>query len=87
MCGAAPGDIDDLTGCRASFYVKLIASADTAKNQEILEFETLCSSCEGGIREVRTVKPPAIWLLSQIRQAGQEEQRAVLDWLLKMPQN
>ena len=30
-----------------------------------------------------TEKPTVLWLLSQIRRAGQDEQRAVFDWLKK----
>lgn len=83
LCGTSPGDIDDLTGQRAKFFVALSAEKNTAGKGEPSNIQTLCSTCEEGVRDLRPVKPPAIWLLSQIRRAGQEEQRAVLDWLLK----
>jgi len=83
MCGTSPGDIDDLTGLRAKFRISLSAERNTAGKGELSKFQTLCSTCEEGVRDLRPSKPPAIWLLSQIRRAGQEEQRAVLDWLLK----
>ena len=83
MCGASPGDIDELTGNRAEFHIGLIADKNYGGKKELSNFQTLCSSCEEGVRELRPTKPPAIWLLSQIRRAGQDEQRAVLDWLLK----
>jgi hypothetical protein len=84
MCGTAPGDIDDLTGRSASFYVELSGGKNTpSKNGDSSNLRMLCSSCDEGARQITSVKPPAIWLLSQVRRAGQEEQRAVLDWLLK----
>ncbi len=83
MCGVAPGDIDDLTGNRVSFHIRLITEKQCGVKEEPPNLQTLCTTCEEGSKNITTVKPPAIWLLSQIRRAGQEEQRAVLDWLLK----
>jgi 5-methylcytosine-specific restriction endonuclease McrA len=83
MCGAAPGDIDDLTGGRVQFYIELIADKSIGGKDELSNLRTLCSTCNQGAKNITTIKPPAIWLLSQIRRAGQEEQRAVLDWLVK----
>lgn len=83
MCGTSPGDIDDLTGLRARFCIALSVERNTAGKEGLPALETLCSTCEEGARDLRPIKPPLIWLLSQIRRAGQEEQRAVLDWLLK----
>lgn len=82
MCGAAPGDIDDLTGGRVQFYIELIADKSIGGKDELSNLRTLCSTCNQGAKNITSIKPPAIWLLSQIRRAGQEEQRAVLDWLL-----
>lgn len=83
MCGIAPGDIDDLTGNRAEFHIGLIAENKCGDEEKLSNIRALCSTCYQGSKSIKTVKPPAIWLLSQIRRAGQEEQRAVLDWLLK----
>jgi hypothetical protein len=82
MCGVSPGDIDDLTGRTAKFRIAISAESSIAGKGELSSLQILCTSCEEGVREMKTAKPPAIWLLSQIRRAGQEEQRAVLDWLL-----
>jgi hypothetical protein len=83
MCGAAPGDIDDLTGDRATFRVGLISDENCGSMDELSNLRTLCSTCNQGAKNVTTEKPSAIWLLSQVRRAGQEEQRTVLKWLLK----
>jgi 5-methylcytosine-specific restriction endonuclease McrA len=83
MCGVAPGDIDDLTGEKAKFHIGHIIDKSLGGKDELSNLRALCSTCNQGAKNVTPVKPPAIWLLSQIRRAGQEEQRAVLDWLLK----
>lgn len=83
MCGAAPGDIDDLTGNRAAFHVELIPGATLGGKDELSNLRTLCSTCNQGAKNITSEKPSSIWLLSQVRRAGQEEQRAVLNWLLK----
>jgi len=83
MCGVASGDIDDLTGSRAKFHIGLLMDSANAMKGGLSNLQTLCSTCLEGAKNITTIKPPAIWLLSQIRRAGQEEQRAVLDWLLK----
>jgi 5-methylcytosine-specific restriction endonuclease McrA len=83
MCGTAPGDIDDLTGDPAKFHIGLIAEGKYGGKDELSNLRSLCSTCNQGAKNITSVKPPAIWLLSQIRRAGQEEQQAVLDWLLK----
>jgi len=45
------------------------------------DLRTLCSTCNQGAKNVTTEKPSKIWLLSQVRRAGQDEQVAVLKWL------
>jgi hypothetical protein len=83
MCGAAPGDIDDLTGRKVSLHIGHIVDKSIGGKDELSNLRTLCSTCNQGAKNITSVKPPAIWLLSQVRRAGQEEQLAVLDWLLK----
>jgi hypothetical protein len=83
MCGVAPGDIDDFTGLQAKFHIEVIVDKNVEDTDELTNLRTLCSTCSEGAKNITTVKPPTIWLLSQIRRAGQEEQRAVLAWLRK----
>ncbi len=83
MCGAAPGDIDDLTGRKVRLHIGHIVDKSIGGKDELSNLRTHCSTCNQGAKNITSVKPPAIWLLSQIRRAGQDEQRAVLEWLLK----
>jgi hypothetical protein len=83
ICGVAPGDIDDLTGYEVKFNVRAIGSKDIGGKDELESFRTLCSTCNQGAKNITTEKPTALWLLSQVRRAGQDEQRAVLEWLRK----
>ena len=50
---------------------------------ELSNLRALCSTCNQGAKNVTSEKPSRIWLLSQIRRAGLDEQRAVFDWLQK----
>lgn len=83
MCGTAPGDIDDLTGNRATFHIGLTSGKNLGGKDELSNLRTLCSTCNQGAKNITSEKPSSIWLLSQVRRAGQEEQRAVLNWLVK----
>jgi hypothetical protein len=48
---------------------------------ELTNLRSLCSTCNQGAKNVTGEKPSTIWLLTQIRRAGMDEQRAVYDWL------
>jgi 5-methylcytosine-specific restriction endonuclease McrA len=50
---------------------------------ELSNLRALCSTCNQGAKNITGEKPTSIWLLSQIRRAGQDEQRAVFNWLVK----
>lgn len=83
MCGLTPGEIDPSTGRKVRLHIGHIVDRSLGGKDELSNLRALCSTCNQGAKNITSVKPPAIWLLSQIRRAGQEEQRAVLDWLLK----
>jgi 5-methylcytosine-specific restriction endonuclease McrA len=83
MCGLTPGEIDPVTGRKVHLQVGHIIDKSLGGKDELSNLRALCSRCNEGAKNVTGEKPTAIWLLSQIRRAGIEEQHAVFDWLRK----
>lgn len=83
MCGLTPGDIDPYTGRKVRLHIGHIVDKSLGGLDELANLRTLCSTCNQGAKNVTGEKPTAIWLLSQVRRAAQDEQRAVFDWLKK----
>lgn len=83
MCGLTPGDIDPTTGRKVRLHVGHIKDKSLGGKDELSNLRALCSTCNQGAKNVTAIKPDAVWLLSQIRRAGQDDQRAVFDWLRK----
>jgi 5-methylcytosine-specific restriction endonuclease McrA len=81
MCGLTPGEIDPATGRKVRLHVGHIKDKSLGGKDELANLRALCSTCNQGAKNITGEKPTRIWLLSQIRRAGQDEQRAVLDWL------
>lgn len=81
MCGLTPGDIDPSTGRKARLHIGHIVDKSLGGRDELSNLRALCSTCNQGAKNVTGVKPQAVWLLSQIRRAGLDEQRQVYDWL------
>ncbi len=83
MCGLTPGDIDPDTKRKVRLHIGHIKDKNLGGKNELSNLRALCSTCNQGAKNITSEKPTAIWLLSQVRRAGQDEQRAVYDWLLK----
>jgi len=83
MCGLTPGEVDPSTGRKVRLHIGHIVDKSLGGKDELSNLRTLCSTCNQGAKNITSEKPSSIWLLSQVRRAGQEEQRAVLDWLVK----
>lgn len=81
MCGLSPGDTDPSTGRKVRLHIGHIKDKNLGGKDELSNLRALCSTCNQGAKNITAEKPTGIWLLSQIRRAGQDEQRAVLDWL------
>jgi 5-methylcytosine-specific restriction endonuclease McrA len=81
MCGLTPGEIDPETGRKVRLHIGHIKDKNLGGKDELSNLRTLCSTCNQGAKNITSEKPSRIWLLSQVRRAGQDEQVAVLKWL------
>ncbi len=81
MCGLTPGEIDPATGRKVRLHIGHIKDKSLGGKDEPSNLRSLCSTCNQGAKNVTTEKPSTIWLKSQVRRAGIDEQRAVYDWL------
>lgn len=81
MCGLTPGEIDPETGRKVRLHLGHIKDKSFGGKDELSNLRALCSTCNQGAKNITGEKPTGIWLLSQVRRAGQDEQRAVYEWL------
>jgi 5-methylcytosine-specific restriction endonuclease McrA len=82
MCGLTPGEIDPNTSRKVRLHLGHIKDKNLGGKAELSNLRALCSTCNQGAKNITSEKPTSIWLLSQIRRAGLEEQKAVYNWLL-----
>lgn len=83
MCGLTPGDIDPATNRKVRLHLGHIKDKNLGGKDELSNLRALCSTCNQGAKNITGEKPTGVWLLSQIRRAGQDEQKAAFDWLAK----
>ncbi|MGH9513071.1 MAG: HNH endonuclease [Terriglobales bacterium] len=83
MCGLAPGEIDPATQRKVRLHIGHIKDKSLGGKDELSNLRALCSTCNQGAKNITAEKPTVIWLLSQVRRAGIDEQRALLKWLRK----
>jgi hypothetical protein len=83
MCGLTPGEIDPQTNRKVRLHIGHIKDKNLGGKDELSNLRALCSTCNQGAKNVTGEKPTGIWLLSQVRRAGQDEQMAVYQWLKK----
>jgi len=81
MCGLCPGEIDPNTGRKVRLHIGHIKDKSLGGKDELSNLRALCSTCNQGAKNITNEKPTAIWLLGQVRRAGQDEQKTVYDWL------
>ncbi len=81
MCGKTPGDIDPDTGRKVRLHIGHIVDKKLGGKDELSNLRTLCSTCNQGAKNITLEKPSAIWLLSQVRRATQDDQMKVKEWL------
>lgn len=81
MCGLTPGETDPQTGRKVRLHIGHIKDRSLGGTDEVSNLRALCSTCNQGAKNVTLEKPTIVWLLSQIRRAGLDEQRVVYEWL------
>jgi HNH endonuclease len=83
-CGMAAGDPDPLNSARTirltmgHIIDKSKGGSDTFEN-----LRAVCTNCNEGLQNASLPKPDRIQLLSQVRRATLDDQRALLDWMLQ----
>ena len=88
MCGVAAGDPDDLNpGRPVRLHIGHIIDKSLGGKEELSNLRALCSNCNQGAKNLTLEKPKKLWLLQQIRRAGIDEQKAILEWLQTKFQN
>jgi len=83
MCGLTPGDIDPATNRKVRLHIGHIKDKSLGGKDELSNLRTLCSTCNQGAKNITPEKASKIWLLSQVRRSGLDEQKAVYEWLKK----
>ena len=81
MCGLTPGEIDPATSRKVRLHIGHVVDKSHGGKDELSNLRALCSTCNQGAKNITIEKPTGLWLLTQIRRAGQNEQRAVFAWL------
>ncbi|MDD2240360.1 MAG: HNH endonuclease [Kiritimatiellae bacterium] len=81
MCGLTPGETDPATGRSVRLHIGHIKDKSLGGKDELSNLRTLCSTCNQGAKNITSEKPSSIWLLSQVRRAGRDEQKALYEWL------
>lgn len=84
MCGVAAGDPDPFNTNR-TIRLTLGHIIDKSKGGEDMpsNLRAVCSNCNEGLQNAAPIKPDRLQLLSQIRRSTIDDQKAVLEWLLR----
>ena len=81
MCGAAAGDPDDRTGRPTRLHISHVRAKSHGGSDTLDNLTALCSHCNQGAKNITPEPPSRLWLLTQIRRAKKDDQRAAFDWL------
>jgi 5-methylcytosine-specific restriction endonuclease McrA len=71
------------TARKVRLHIGHIKDKNLGGKDELSNLRALCSTCNQGAKNITGEKPSAIRLLSQIRRAWLDEQKAAYDWLAK----
>lgn len=84
MCGLAAGDPDPFGGDRTvRLTMGHIIDKSKGGDDSPQNLRAVCTNCNEGLQNTSLPKPDRIHLLVQVRRATIDDQRAVLDWLVK----
>lgn len=84
MCGVAAGYPDPLGGSRTvRLTIGHIKDKSKGGDDCPQNLRAICTNCNEGLQNTALPKPDQIYLLSQTRRAAIDDQRVLLDWLLK----
>lgn len=84
MCGLAAGDPDPFhAGRTVRLTMGHIIDKSKGGTDDRSNLRAICTNCNEGLSNIAPQKPSQIALLSTIRRATIEDQRAVLKWLTK----
>lgn len=83
LCGVAAGDLDPYqSGRTIRLTLGHIVDKSKGGSDEPTNLRALCSNCNEGLQNISPPKPSQIDLLTFVRRATREDQKAALRWLL-----
>lgn len=84
MCGAGAGEPHPSAPfSRTRLHIGHIRDLSQGGSNDASNLRALCSVCNEGAQNATLPRPAAIWLLQQVRRAGQNEQEGVLEFLVR----
>jgi hypothetical protein len=84
MCGVAAGDSDPFHPQRTiRLTMGHIKDKSKGGDDSPGNLRAVCTNCNEGLQNIALPKPDRIWLLANVRRATIDDQKAVMDWLLK----
>ncbi len=82
MCGVGAGD-EMVDGRKARLHIGHIIDRSHGGEDMLNNLRALCSECNQGAKNIVQEPPTYTWLISQVRRAKENDQRAVFEWLAK----
>ncbi len=84
MCGVAAGDPDPLGSSRTiRLTIGHIKDKSKGGDDSPQNLRAVCTNCNEGLQNTALPKPDRVHLLSQSRRATIDDQRILLEWLLR----
>jgi len=83
MCGLAAGDPDPFNPSRTvRLTMGHVIDKSKGGDDSLGNLKAICTNCNEGLQNVSPTRPKLINLISQVRRATQQDQKAILKWLL-----